>query len=275
MISSKAINKLNTIRILYCDTKKGVGALFDDQDNPLYLIGEIPNINMELGINNLWGAGKNIFGTAAQVAASYLSMSGTLNDALGSLSRLSGGIDFQSKFLYEGSKAQEFTLSGILINRDGWNISIAPKLNELADWMLPSRQKDKDGKDLSLTKTAVDDLAKPVIGYLKDATSPDSITGSNIVSLLEKALEHAEQWIGDAYLLKFPKQMDVLNKTNMKVVIGEKGRFEIPNVYIAGASVRIPKAFMVNAQGEQEPDSVEITLNLKTLRQTTTSTLKF
>lgn len=275
MISSKAINRLNTIRILYCDSQKGIGALFNDKDNPLYLIGDIPNINMELGINNLWGAGKNFLGKIGGAAASYLSMSGTVNNVLGSLSRMSGGVDFQTKFVYDGSAAQEFTLSGILINTEGWNVSIAPKLNELADWILPSRQKDKDGNDLSLTDTAVKDIVDPVMGALKNTELGNHTTSANIISLLENALKNVADWVGDAYLLKFPKQMDALNRSNMKVVIGENGRFEIPDVYITGASIRIPKAFMVNTYGEQEPDSVEITLNMKTLRQTTTSTLKF
>lgn len=271
--SSENLNKLNIVKFLYLDGNK-VGALFNDESNPLYLVDDtLPTVMMNevAGDSPLWGAGNQIFGKGIASIMQMASASEAVQNALGSnCAGWSGVVDYRSKLLYAGAQAQSFTIKCMLLNRKGWDVSIAPQLNALADWVLPRRIKDDSGEDYKVGTTAAEAIGKAYEDTLKSKLSAE---GTSLVGLVERGLNFVKDWVGDTYLLRTPEQYNDINQQkDMKLVIG---RYSMPGVYISGVSVTIPKSFMINSDGVTEPDSVSISLDIKTLRQSSTSNIKF
>lgn len=272
IISSKALNDLNKVTIKVVDKENAiVGALFADAENPLYLVdSSLPAVTMQVQTTDLWESSKQIMGKVGMGIVQGLAAQEF--KTLGNWNAFSGCIDLRSKFIMSGSAPQEFELNCMIVNRRGWSESIAPQLNELARWVLPSVIVDGSGKPVAIGDGL---YSKVEEGYNKHIENNPELSKDlySLFQYLNVGITAIKDWVGAAQLLSMPKQFGAVNKATYAEL--QVGRLKFRDVFIKSVSIQLPRTFMKNENGELEPDCVNIHLGVKSCRQTTLENLKF
>lgn len=285
VLSSAALRRLNTVDIYYKPKEGAVKSLFENADSPVYVVDDSFNITFDAGTKD------DIFGNTADLLGKFGPMTKNILQAVSSSlpveHAFSGALDFRSRFNFTGSSPLSIPVKCVLLNYHGWDTSIAPVLNAIKDWVLPGHVKDaKTGEDYVMFQWATDfvNSSEEEVKARYNGEGDWDTDISSAYHLLVQGFKWVKNWAGDIKLLALPKQLDILqDPVDAKVAhatlrIGTyegETRLMIPDVFIESVNISIPKTMMINTKHKPEPDHVDITFNIKTFRQLTTSTITF
>lgn len=168
------------------------------------------------------------------------------------------GIDIAQKNYYRGSKPLAFTVDTILYLRDDYTQDIATPLNNLFDFLLPSR-----GDSLNEQKDA---LQKKVNTWLTQQSDRTPAL-SSVWAIVQEVSDSIYDFVGDVFLLKPPKYLT--HGENIFVALGENLIFDSMTV----TNVSVDFSPLIYDKGY--PAYAKVRLSVQSLRPATSTTLKF
>lgn len=253
--SSSAMRDLNKFK-LYCDGK----LIFEAWTN------ENLKFDLSLDTQSLFGNGDlQSIGGKIGTAYAIASQTGIATSLFGTSPNM-GGLSFETKNLYRGSKCLSHDINCYLTLRNSYQEDIADPLNTLMEYFAP--ELDDSTPDSSK-------ILNGFKGALKDKRAAVSSSGGDsagdLMSIMTEIFNNSQKFLGTIKMLKLPKAYQ--NSARLDV---EFGSWRIERVSIKNISIELPPPMYKNPRGGKPlPDYAKVHMTIETLRPVHSKTINF